>query len=68
MVRIYRTVLTPDEVAVLATDTPVTALVQIPPGKRTAAESLKIRMYFLEHNATANIREAWQRVCELHSQ
>jgi hypothetical protein len=68
LVRIYRTVLTPDEVAVLATDTPVTALVQIPPDKRTAADSLKIRMYFLEHNAPANIREAWQRVCELHSQ
>lgn len=68
LVRIYRTVLTPDEVAVLATDTPVTALVQIPPGKRTAAESLKIRMYFLEHNAPANIREAWQQVCELRNQ
>jgi len=68
MVRIYRTVLTPDEVAVLSTDTPVTALVQIPPEKRTAAASLKIRMYFLERNAPAHIREAWQRVCELRSQ
>lgn len=67
MVRIFRTVLTPDEVAVLATDTPVTALVQIPPEKRTTAESLKIRMYFLEHNAPPDIREAWQRVCGLRS-
>jgi hypothetical protein len=53
---------------VLSTDTPVTTLVQIPPEKRTAAESLKIRTYFLERAAPAHIREAWQRVCELLSQ
>jgi hypothetical protein len=67
MVRLYRAALTPDEVAVLATEAPVSTLVQIPPEKRTAAESRKIRLYFLERSAARNIREAWQRVCELSS-
>ncbi len=67
-VRIYRAVLTSDEVGVLATDTPVSALVQIPPEKRTAAESRKIRLYFLDRAAPVHIREAWQRVCESRSQ
>jgi hypothetical protein len=67
-VRIFRAALTPDEVAVLATDTPVSALVGTPPEKRTAAESRKVRLYFLERNAPAGLREAWQRVCELRNQ
>jgi hypothetical protein len=67
-VRIYRAALTGDEAAVIATETPVSTLVQIPPERKTAAESLKIRLYFLERNAPANIQEAWRRVCELRNQ
>jgi hypothetical protein len=66
-VRIYNTVLTPDEVAVIATQTPVSTIAQIPVEKRTHGESEKIRRYFLERAAPAGIREAWQRVVEMRS-
>ncbi len=61
-VRIYRRVLARDEAAVIATETPVNRIAQIPSDKRTRGESEKIRLYFLERAAPAGIREAWQRV------
>lgn len=66
-VRIYRAVLTSDEVAVIATETPLNTIAQIPAEKRTHGESEKIRRYFLERAASAEIREAWQRVVEASS-
>jgi Concanavalin A-like lectin/glucanases superfamily len=66
-VRIYRAVLTSDEVAVIATETPVNTIAQIPAEKRTHGESEKIRRYFLERAAPADIREAWQRMVEASS-
>lgn len=66
-VRIYRAILSPDEVAVIATETPVSNIAQIPAEKRTHAQSEKIRRYFLERAAPAEIREAWQRVVEASS-
>jgi len=60
--RIYRAVLTSDEVAVIATETPVSNIAQMPAEKRTHGESEKIRRYFLERDAPTDIREAWQRV------
>jgi hypothetical protein len=64
-VRIYKVALAPDEAAVLATASPVSAIAQTPAEKRTRAERDKIRLYFLERNAPAQIRDAWQRVVDL---
>ena len=63
-VRIYRATLTADEVAVIATETPVNNIAEIPAEKRTHGESEKIQRYFLERGASADMREAWQRVVE----
>jgi len=60
-VRIYRAVLNADEAAVIATETPVSNIAEIPAEKRTHGESEKIRRYFLERAAPADIREAWDR-------
>ena len=67
-VRIYNAALTPDQAAILATDTPVGAIAKIPPAQRTRAEAGKIELYFLERNAPAHIHDAWQRVVELRAQ
>jgi hypothetical protein len=64
MVRIYNRVLRAEEAAVIATETPVSAIAQLAPEKRTPAESEKIRLCFLERASPANIREAWQRLVE----
>jgi hypothetical protein len=67
-VRIYKVDLTPDEAAVLATDTPVSAISQIAPEKRTPAEADKIALYFLDRSAPPRIQEAWRRVLDLRQQ
>jgi hypothetical protein len=67
-VRIYKAALAPDEAAVLATGTPVSTIAQIPAEKRTRPQAHKIRLYFLERHAPAQIREAWQRVVDLRDQ
>jgi Concanavalin A-like lectin/glucanases superfamily len=67
-VRIYKVALTPDEAAVLATDTPVSAIAQIAPEKRTRAEAEKIALYFLDRSAPPRMREAWRRVLDLRQQ
>jgi len=64
-VRIYNVALTPEQAAVLATETPVSEIAQIPPERRTRAQSDKLRLYFLERDAPPPIREAWQRMHEL---
>jgi len=66
-VRIYNAVLTPDEVSVIATETPVSTIAQIPAEKRTPGDSEKIRRYFLERAAPEDIREAWRQVEETRS-
>lgn len=65
LVRIYNRALSADEVAVIATETPVSTIAQIAPEKRTPAQAKKIRMCFLERAAPPDIREAWQRVVEM---
>ena len=64
-VRIYKRVLAPDEVGVVATQTPVNTIALTPPEKRTRGESEKIRLYFLERAAPTEIQEAWQRALEM---
>lgn len=66
-VRVYRAVLISDEAAVIATETPVNNIAEIPTEKRTHGESEKIRRYFLERAAPADMREAWQRAVEASS-
>lgn len=51
LIRIYRAELTPEEAEVIATETPVGTIAQVPPQKRTRGESEKIRLYFLERAA-----------------
>lgn len=63
-VRIYKRVLAPDEVGVIATQTPVNTIAQMPVDKRTPGEAEKIRLYFLERAAPADIQEAWKKVVE----
>jgi hypothetical protein len=63
-VKIYNAALTADDAAVVATETPVNAIAQIPAEKRTPGESEKIRLYFLERAAPEDMREAWQRAVE----
>ncbi len=67
-VRVHKVVLTPDEAAVVATDVAVGSIAQIPAAKRTRAQSDKVALYFLERNATEQIRDAWRRVAELREQ
>lgn len=66
--RVYRVALSPDEAAVAATDTPVNAIAQIAPEKRTRAQSDKISLYFLERDAPPHIQSAWRELAGLRDQ
>jgi hypothetical protein len=66
--RVYKIVLTPEEAAVSATDTPIPAIAQIPADKRTRAQSDKITLYFLERDAPPHIQSAWKQLTELRIQ
>jgi len=66
-VRLYQAVLNDEEAMIIATDTPVDEIAQIPPEKRSRGESQKIRFYFLERGAPPGIRDAWQRVMDLRN-
>jgi hypothetical protein len=59
-VRIYNRDLTAAEVAVLADPTPVPAIAARPVASRTAAQSAKLRDYFIEHAAPAPVMAAWK--------
>ena len=64
-VRIYGTVLTPEQAAVLATEESITEITQIAPDQRSPAQSDKIRLSFLDQYAPERLRGAWRRVREL---
>ena len=57
-VRVYDRALSPDELAVVATESPLNEIARLKPGKRTAAQSDKLRLAFLDEYAPAHIREA----------
>ncbi len=67
-VRIYKRALTQAEAGMLADLTPVTAIAALPEDKRTAAQSDKIRDYFLEHALPAPIAAARTRLSEARAQ
>ncbi|HUQ68859.1 MAG TPA: DUF1553 domain-containing protein, partial [Planctomycetaceae bacterium] len=62
-VRVYRGVLTDEEIAATSVAKPVDELAAVPPANRTKAESAKLREFFLTHRAPAElqaVRAAWQ--------
>src|SRR5262249_36621395 len=67
-VRVYADRLTPEEAQVLATTDAVGDIVAIPPEKRTPQQLLKLRLAFLERQAPAPLRQAYQQLAELRRQ
>jgi hypothetical protein len=64
-VRIYKAVLPPAEVAVLATPESIGEIAAIPPDKRSAAQSDKIRLCYLDQFAPYAIQDAWKTLLGL---
>ena len=64
-VRIYGKVLTPEEVAVVATAETVSDIARVPPEQRTTAQADKLRLSFLNQYAPPQIRGAHKRVTQL---
>jgi len=62
---IYADELSPDEVEVVATAEPIHEIAAIAPEKRNRQQSHKIRSYFLEEQADADIRQARQNLFAL---
>jgi len=60
-VRIYNRALTSSEAGILANTKSVNEIAAIPEQMRNAAQAAKIRDYFLENAAPADIREAWKQ-------
>jgi hypothetical protein len=61
-VRVHNDVLSPDELAILATNDSITHITDITPNRRTRGQALKIRQYFLENHAATSIRLAHDQV------
>jgi len=64
-VRIYTAVLTPDQAAVVATAESLSEIARIAPASRTAGQSEKLRLSFLDQYAPRPIQEAWRQVTDL---
>jgi hypothetical protein len=64
-VRVYNTVLSDDEVEVLATTASITEIAAVPPGRRTSPQAHKIRACFLAEHAAQPVRLARQQVVAL---
>jgi len=61
-IRLYKGVLTDDEIAAIAAAKPLDQLAAIPVAQRTKAETAKLREYFLTHRAAPElqtVRENW---------
>ena len=64
-VRIYTKVLTPEQVGVVATVELISEIAAIAPADRTAAQSDKLRLCFLDQYATQDAKETWGLVATL---
>ncbi len=64
-VRIYRDVLSPEDAAIVAVRDTIPALLAKAPGERSPAQALKLRRFFLETQAPAEIQRAWQGLVRL---
>ena len=67
-VRIYTAVLTPAQAAVVATAESLSEIARIAPAGRTAGQSEKLRLSFLDQYAPQPIQEAWRQVNDLERQ
>ena len=67
-VRVYDRALKPDELAVVATESPLNEIARLKPDKRTAAQSDKLRLAFLDEYAPAHIREAWETLTAIRKE
>jgi hypothetical protein len=59
-VRVYSVALSSEQAAVVATGESMGEIAAIPPSRRSEAQAEKIRHYFVENQAPAQIRQAWQ--------
>ena len=67
-IRIYRGVLTPERIVVLATDRSLDQIARIPRAERTQGQSEKMRLGFLDQYAPVEIRDSWRRVLDLSAE
>src|SRR5262245_50626411 len=67
-VRIYDKILSPSEIAVLASSDSLEAIAKIPSRERTEAQRNKLLWAFLDRWAPQEIRLSWRRVNELKEQ
>ena len=67
-IRIYRGVLTPERITVLATDRSLDQIARIPRAERTQGQSEKMRLGFLDQYAPVEIRDSWRRVLDLSAE
>lgn len=58
-VRVYDRVLTPSEAGAVANREPLSAIIQIPKEKRSAAQAYKLRRYYLDGHAPAQFKAAF---------
>jgi len=59
-VRVYGRALKPYEIAVVASEAPLSEIARMKPKKRTPAQEDKLRLAFLDEYAPTNVREAWE--------
>ena len=64
-VRIYGEALTPEQAAVVATGETLTEIARLAPASRTAGQTAKLRLAFLDQYAARPVREAWRAVRDL---
>ena len=67
-VRVYEGLLTPAEVAVVATSETLGQIAALEPGQRTAAQADKLRLAFLDQYAPPAVQEAVREVARLERQ
>ena len=67
-VRIYTTVLTAEQAAVVATGESLSEIARIAPASRTAGQTAKLRLAFLDQYASAEIQDAWRHLNDLERQ
>jgi len=64
-VRLYRSVLSADDAAILATTDTIDAIITVPADKRTHLQAIKLHRYFLENQAPPDIRQSRERLVQL---
>ena len=64
-VRVYRRVLSSDEISALASGDSIQQLASKSASQRTAADAYQLRRYFLENAAPAEVRSAWLEILGL---